>query len=94
MPEPTSTPGNDHNSDGTSTNPAREEGMRHVSSLLTNLEQLIKTADKGEQATAGDPDVEWLNQVLAHAGDELRKTREHLFQEGLFGESKDPKLFF
>ncbi len=75
-------------------NPARDEGMRHVSTLLTNLEQLIKTADKGRDATAHNSDVEWLNRVLAHAGDELRKTREHLFQEGLFGESKEPKLFF
>jgi hypothetical protein len=75
-------------------NPAREEGMRHFSTLLTNLEQLIKTADKGRNATAHDPRVEWLNRVLAHAGDELRKTRDHLFQEGLFGESKEPKLFY
>lgn len=75
-------------------NPAREEGMRCVSSLLTNLEQLIKTADRGSRATAEAPETEWLHQVLSHAGAELRKTREHLFQEGLFGESKNPKLFY
>lgn len=82
------------NTGGGPENPAREEGMRHVSTLLTNLEQLIRTADRGRDATAHDPEVEWLNRVLAHAGDELRKTREHLFQEGLFGESKEPKLFY
>lgn len=90
MSEPTP----DGNAAGSSASQAREEGMQHVSSLLSNLEQLIKTADKGKAATSEDPDVAWLNQVLSHAGDELRKTREHLFQEGLFGESKQPKLFF
>lgn len=84
----------DGNADEAPQSPAREEGMRHVSSLLTNLEQLIKTADKGRDATAADPETAWLNQVLAHTAEELRKTREHLFQEGLFGESKEPKLFF
>ncbi|WP_046470219.1 hypothetical protein [Allosalinactinospora lopnorensis] len=75
-------------------NPAREAGMRCVSTLLTNLEQLIRTADEGTRATADEPETEQLHQVLEHAASELRKTREHLFQEGLFGESKEPKLFY
>lgn len=75
-------------------NPAREAGMRSVSTLLTNLEQLIKTADEGTRATAEDQEAEQLHAVLSHAADELRKTRDHLFQEGLFNESKEPKLFY